>query len=38
MMDEEDGVVHRRNGKNRMTKKRSDQRLLMHGESIDELE
>lgn len=37
MMDEEDGAVHRRI-KVKLAKKRSELRILLQGESIDELE
>ena len=37
MMDEEDGVMNRRT-KSKSTKKKVDQRLLLHGESVDELD
>lgn len=37
MMDEEDGVVHRR-AKHKLGKKKSELRLLLHGESTDEIE
>lgn len=36
-MDEEDGVVHRR-AKNKLGKKKSELRLMLQSESIDELE
>lgn len=36
MMDEADGVVHRRS-KHKLNKKKSELRLLLHAESIDEL-
>lgn len=37
MMDEDDGVVHRR-AKHKLGKKKSELRFLLQGESIDELE
>lgn len=36
MMDEEDGVVHRR-VKHKLGKKKSELRLLLQGDTIDEL-
>lgn len=36
-MDDEDGVVHRR-AKHKLGKKKSELRLLLQGESIDEIE
>lgn len=37
MMDEEDGVVHRR-AKHKLGKKKSEMKLMIHSESIDEME
>lgn len=37
MMDEENGVVHRR-PKTKLAKKKSELRILFQGESIDEIE
>lgn len=37
MMDEEDGAVHRRT-KVKLMKKKSELRILLQGESIDEIE
>lgn len=37
MMDEDNGVVHRRS-KVKLIKKKSELRILFHGESVDEIE
>lgn len=37
MMDEDDGVINRR-GKNKVSKKKSDIRFLIQGDSIDDLD
>lgn len=37
MMDDNDGVIHRRT-KTKHGKKKSELRILLHGESIDEIE
>lgn len=37
MMDEENGVIHRRS-KTKLAKKKSELRILLQGDSIDEIE